>query len=206
VRVLERPVLVRQAKSPPDPGRILLTFDDGPDPNWTPRILDLLATAGCRATFFMVGLQALRHPGLVRRVVADGHEIGNHSWSHRNPWTMATPAARREVSDGAAAIADAAGIAPRYFRPPYGRVRACMIQQAEHHGERLMLWTLSARDWGLFGASCAAIKARLDRARAGDIVLMHDAPRGINRPDQLIRVLPDLLRRVTQHPPSPRSP
>jgi peptidoglycan-N-acetylglucosamine deacetylase len=200
VHVLERPALVRQAKSPPEPGRISLTFDDGPDPHWTPRILDLLATAGCRATFFMVGLQALRHPGLVRRVIAEGHEVGNHTWSHRNPWTMAAHAARREVSDGSAAVADAAGITPRYFRPPYGRLRACMIQQAERQGERLMLWTISARDWGPFGASRAAIKARLDRASAGDIVLMHDAPRGINRPDQLIQVLPDLLRRVTQQP------
>jgi peptidoglycan-N-acetylglucosamine deacetylase len=205
VRVLEHLARARQAKAPLDPGRIALTFDDGPDPHWTPRILDQLAAAGCRATFFMVGLQALRHPGLVRRVLADGHEIGNHTWSHRNPWTMPAHAARREVSDGSAAIADAAGIAPRYFRPPYGRLRACMIRQAEHHGEKLMLWTLSARDWGLFGASCAAIKARLDRARPGDIVLMHDAHRGINRPDQLIRVLPDLLRRVT-HQPLPRLP
>jgi peptidoglycan-N-acetylglucosamine deacetylase len=203
VRVLDRIGLVRRAKSAPDTGRIWLTFDDGPDAQWTPRVLDLLAAADCRATFFMVGLQAQRHPRIVRRVLAEGHEIGNHSWSHRNPWAMGTRAARREVSEGSAAIADVAGVAPRYFRPPYGRVRACMIEQAARLGETLMLWTVSARDWGPFGARCAAIKARLDRAGPGDIVLMHDAHRGINRPDQLIQVLPDLLQRAVC-PPSSR--
>lgn len=203
--VLERLEVVRRAKTPPDPGRIHLTFDDGPNPNWTPRFLDLLAAAGCTAIFFMLGVQASRYPHLVRRMLSDGHELGNHTWSHRHPWMMTPPVARREVVDGSAAIADAAGVAPRYFRPPYGRMRSCMIREAARRGESLMLWSISARDWGPFGASRAAITARLDRARPGDIVLMHDAPRSVNRPDQLIQVLPSLLQRATSLPTRPPS-
>jgi peptidoglycan-N-acetylglucosamine deacetylase len=190
------PSLAKRARSSLDRSRIRLTFDDGPDPDWTPRVLDLLAEAGCHAIFFLVGCEARRHPGLVRRMVDEGHTLGNHTWSHRHPWTTSKRVAQREVRDGAAAIADAAGAKPGYFRPPYGRLRHCMIHEAAQAGERLMLWSLSARDWGIFGRRADAIGARLDRARPGDIVLMHDACRGINRPDQLMAVLPRLLQRA----------
>jgi peptidoglycan-N-acetylglucosamine deacetylase len=192
--------LAKRARTSPDRARIGLTFDDGPDPDWTPRILDLLAEAGCHAIFFLVGCEARRHPGLVRRMVAEGHALGNHTWSHRHPWTTSARVARREVRDGAAAIADAAGDEPGYFRPPFGRLRRCMIHEATLAGERLMLWSLSARDWGVFGRRAQAIGRRLDKARPGDIVLMHDACRGINRPDQLVAVLPRLLERVASWP------
>jgi peptidoglycan-N-acetylglucosamine deacetylase len=186
----------KRARTSPDRGRIWLTFDDGPDPDWTHRILDLLAAAGCHAIFFMVGSEARRYPAVVRRIVREGHAVGNHTWSHRHPWMISRAAAQREVRDGAAAIADAAGVKPRLFRPPFGRLRSCMLDEAEQAGERLMLWNISARDWGVFGRRAEAIGARLDHARPGDIVLMHDARRGINRPDQLVAVLPRLLQRA----------
>jgi len=172
--------------------RVCLTFDDGPDPRWTPRILDLLAQANAPATFFMVGRRALDQPALVRRVMAAGHEIGNHSFSHRHPWTMAAAAAREEVRAGAAAIADLTGQAPQFFRPPHGRLRRCMTEEAEGAGQRLVLWSRSAIDWGPFG-SARAIARRLDPTQAGDIVLMHDGGFGINRPHELIEVLPAFL-------------
>jgi peptidoglycan-N-acetylglucosamine deacetylase len=186
----------KRARTSPDRGRIWLTFDDGPDPDWTPRVLDLLAAAGCHAVFFMVGREARRYPGIVRRVVREGHAVGNHTWSHQHPWMISGTVARREVRDGTSAIADAAGVKPRLFRPPFGRLRSCMLDEAEQSGEGLMLWNISARDWGVFGRRAEAIGARLDLARPGDIVLMHDAHRGINRPDQLVIALPRLLQRA----------
>src|SRR5687767_13033078 len=91
---------------------VYLTFDDGPDPDWTPRILDVLAQAGVHATFFMIGLEALKHVPLVRRIAAEGHCIGNHTFSHRHPWLLSTQEACKEVEIGARALQDILGFAP----------------------------------------------------------------------------------------------
>ena len=182
---------------PPEAGRVYLTFDDGPDARWTPRILDILAQANVCATFFVVGRFALEQVALVRRVAANGHELGNHTWSHRHPWTVLASTARKEVRDGAAAIADLIGRAPKFFRPPHGRLRRCMIEEAERGGQTLALWNHSAVDWGPLG-SARRIAHRLSAAQAGDIVLMHDGGRGINRPEELVKVLPEFLSNLSR--------
>ena len=169
-----------------------LTFDDGPDAEWTARILDILAQANVRATFFVIGRPARAQAPLLRRIAAHGHEIGNHTWSHRHPWTMLASAARKEVHDGAAAIADSIGQGARFFRPPHGRLRRCMIEAAECRSQKLVLWSRSAVDWGPLG-SARGITARLGAAQAGDIVLMHDGGGGINHPGELVKALPSFL-------------
>lgn len=171
---------------------VYLTFDDGPDPQWTPRVLEVLAAHGAAATFFMVGSRALAQPGLARAVVAAGHGLGNHSFSHRHPWTMSAAAARREVRDGAAALANACGRPPQFFRPPHGRLRRCMSDEAARGGQRVVLWDRTAIDWGPL-ARRAAIARRLGRVRPGEIVLMHDGASQHNHPEELLRVLPGLL-------------
>ncbi|HEY8540225.1 MAG TPA: polysaccharide deacetylase family protein [Steroidobacteraceae bacterium] len=171
---------------------IHLTFDDGPDPEWTPRCLDVLAQANAKATFFMIGEKARAHPEIARRIAADGHQIGNHTLTHAHPWRLSASRARAEVRDGAVAIADVLGIAPKFFRPPHGRRRRCMLEQAEMQGERILMWDVSAIDWGLLGTS-DRIAARLARVRDGQIVLMHDGRNRHNRPDQLLSVLPEFL-------------
>jgi len=188
------PLLVR---APADGRRVYLTFDDGPDAGWTPRVLDILAANNIRATFFVVGRAARRDAGIVRQVADAGHEVENHTWSHRHPWTMPPSAARREVRDGAAAIADLVGRKPKYFRPPHGRLRRCMIEEAEDGGQQVALWSLSAVDWGPLGYA-SGIATRLRAVRPGDIVLMHDGGRGINRPEELARVLPGFLETLVQ--------
>lgn len=177
---------------PPEARFVYLTFDDGPDPQWTPRVLDILAEAAVPATFFLVGRLAVRYPALVRRLAAEGHEAGNHTWSHRHPWTSLPSAARKEVHDGAAAIAGIIGRAPKFFRPPHGRLRRCMIEEAQRGGQTLVLWNHSAVDWGPLGFA-RRVAHRLNAARAGDIVLMHDGGRGINHPEELVKVLPEFL-------------
>ena len=175
--------------------RVYLTFDDGPDPEWTPRIMDVLDASGARGTFFVIGRAAERSGPLLRRLHASGHEIGNHTYSHRHPWTMSTARARREVRDGAESIAQALGQAPRWFRPPHGRLRQAMADEAQNGGQRVVLWTLSAVDWGPLG--CAErIAARLDHVDGGDIVLMHDGRNRHNRPEESLRVLPAFLRGI----------
>ena len=176
---------------------VYLTFDDGPDPRWTPQILDLLAQARMHATFFAIGECAQREPGLLRSVAAAGHAVGNHTFSHRHPWLMRSRAARAQVRDGAKALSDVLGREPLLYRPPHGRARPCMTDEARLHGERMVMWDRSAIDWGWLG-SASRIAERLARVRAGDIVLMHDGQNQHNRPDQLLGVLPEFLRELTQ--------
>jgi peptidoglycan/xylan/chitin deacetylase (PgdA/CDA1 family) len=171
---------------------VFLTFDDGPDPDWTPQILDLLSQANARATFFVIGEQALRAPALVRRIVAEGHAVGNHTFSHRHPWVMSEAQAAAQVQDGCSAISEVLGQTPRFYRAPHGRQRRCMTQAAAACGEITVDWQLSAVDWGPLGTA-ARIAARLARVAANDIVLMHDGRNRHNRPDELLRVLPAFL-------------
>jgi len=175
-------------------GRVHLTFDDGPDPTWTPRCLEHLAHANAHATFFVIGSQARKHPELVRRVVGEGHAIGNHTLTHAHPWRMRERRARAEVRDGADVLADILGFAPHYFRPPHGARRHCMIEEAQVLQQQLVMWDVSAIDWGPFGTS-SRIAKRLSRIQDGNIVLMHDGANQHNRPDQLLKVLPEFLER-----------
>ncbi len=177
--------------------RVYLTFDDGPDPRWTPQILDLLAQARMHATFFAIGEFAQREPALLRSIAAAGHAVGNHTFSHRHPWLMRSRAARAQVRDGAKALSDVIGREVFLFRPPHGRARPCMTDEARLHGERMVMWDRSAIDWGWLGTA-PRIAARLARVCAGDIVLMHDGRNEHNRPDQLLHVLPDFLRELAR--------
>jgi peptidoglycan-N-acetylglucosamine deacetylase len=172
-----------------------LTFDDGPDPNYTPQILDRLAAAGVRATFFLVGSAAVRHPALVRRIVTAGHEVANHTWNHRYPLLGGAAAAREEVTAGSDALAGITGQHPRYFRPPYGRLRRCQTEAAAELGQTVVLWSLSGKDWGPWGRA-ALISRRLARAQAGDIILLHDARWRYNRPWETLQVLPQFIARA----------
>lgn len=172
--------------------RCYLTFDDGPDGEWTPRFLDALARAGCRATFFVVGELAVRHGSLLRTALAAGHVLGNHGYRHRHPWTLSREQARREVRDGADAIAQATGVLPAWFRPAHGRLSRSIVDAASAHKQRIALWNLSAVDWGPF-ATRPRILARLRELCAGDIALMHDGPLRHNQPARTLDVLPPLL-------------
>jgi peptidoglycan-N-acetylglucosamine deacetylase len=176
---------------------VYLTFDDGPDPRSTPQILDLLAQAQMHATFFAIGEFAQREPALMRSVAAAGHAVGNHTLSHRHPWLMGSRAARAQVRDGAKALSDVLGREPFLYRPPHGRARPCMTDEARLRGERVVMWDRSAIDWGWLGTA-PRIAERLARVRAGDIVLMHDGRNQHNRPDQLLQALPEFLRELTR--------
>lgn len=177
---------------PDEAGHVFLTFDDGPDPRFTPLILDILAQASAYATFFLVGKDAIRFPSLVRRIAQEGHAVANHTWSHCHPWTISSRVARQEVSSASVALSDILGRSPRYFRPPHGRLRRCMMDQARELGQSVVMWRLSAVDWGPWGGP-ARIAKRLRAVQGGDIILLHDGRRRYNRPWDTVRVLPGFL-------------
>lgn len=174
-----------------------LTFDDGPDPEYTPRVLDILAAAGARATFYVVGMAAVRHAPLVRRMLKEGHEVANHTWGHLHPWRIRACTAREEVASVTRALEEITGQRPRYFRPPFGRLRRCMLEAAQEMDQQVVLWSLSGKDWGPFGRA-AAIARRIARTRAGEIILLHDARWRYNRPWAMLEVLPGFLARLDE--------
>jgi peptidoglycan/xylan/chitin deacetylase (PgdA/CDA1 family) len=175
----------------PDP-LVCLTFDDGPDPVYTPLILDLLAEHKVHATFFIVGESAQKYPHLVERMVSDGHALGNHTFHHHHPWTISAARARDEVMRTSDIIRALTGITPQWFRPPHGRLRKAMLEQCATLNLRTVLWNRSIIDWGPLGTTDGITK-RLESIAAGDIVLMHDGQRKHNRPHLVAQCLPEAL-------------
>lgn len=152
---------------------VALTFDDGPNPDATPRILDALAAADARATFFILGRHAERWPALVRRVHAEGHAIGNHGYYHRKLHFKSPAYVRDDLTRGADAIAHACGERPALFRAPHGFRSPWVNAVARSLGERVVGWTLGVWDSDRPGADAIA-RRTLDGARPGAILLLHD--------------------------------
>jgi peptidoglycan/xylan/chitin deacetylase (PgdA/CDA1 family) len=177
---------------------IALTIDDGPDPLWTPQMLDLLHSNGVRATFSLIGKQARAYPGLVRRIVAEGHGVCNHSMTHPQPFgALSTTAIHQQIVDAQSAITDAAGVAPVLFRAPGGDWTPAVLAAVASLALAPLGWDVDPRDWSRPGT--ATVTSRLLAARPGDILLCHDG--GGNRAqtvESLRTVLPALSRRGLQ--------
>lgn len=153
---------------------IALTFDDGPNPTLTPKLLDLLAAHHFKATFFVIGQNAADHPDILKRAVREGHEIGNHSWSHPNLAKMSDAAVRNEVQKTDDAIAAAIGKRPTLLRPPYGSITANQKRWIHNEfGYRIIIWDVDPLDWKRPGPSVVTSRI-LKETHAGSIVLSHD--------------------------------
>jgi peptidoglycan/xylan/chitin deacetylase (PgdA/CDA1 family)/LysM repeat protein len=159
---------------------VALTFDDGPRPDSTPAVLDVLRARGVTATFFVTGSNAARYPDLVRRIVAEGHAVGNHTWSHPDLSGLSPAGRVAEIERTTQAIVDATGTAPCFFRGPYGIHRSASIAgPAWERGMTVVGWTLDTRDWTTpAGWSPAFQRQIVDAATAPagahPIVLLHD--------------------------------
>ena len=155
---------------------LALTFDDGPDPDRTPALLDALAELGVPATFFVLGEHADKYPELCARIAREGHELGNHTYTHpylplRRSRDVATELARTDR-----AIENATGIVPTLARPPYGGRSPRNVQAFRAAGKRLVLWDVNSYDWK--GAPGIEVAERVvERVRPGSIILMHDGGR-----------------------------
>jgi peptidoglycan-N-acetylglucosamine deacetylase len=158
-----------------DSSAVALTFDDGPHPQGTPRVLELLHAADARATFFLVGEQVERFPALAAEVAAAGHEVAVHCFRHRNLMRLTPRAVRDDLDRAEAAIAGATGAVPRRYRPPYGILTVAALAHARRRGWETVLWRRDGHDWEA-AATPASIAARLlGRAHGGDVLLLHDA-------------------------------
>ncbi|HKH93691.1 MAG TPA: polysaccharide deacetylase family protein [Gemmatimonadaceae bacterium] len=179
---------------PGDEPVVSLTFDDGPNPRATPRILEVLRREGVRATFFVLGRHAERWPELVRRTALDGHQIGNHGYFHRKLHRRSPSYVRDDLTRGTEQIVRASGMRPRHFRAPHGFRNPWVTPIAASLGQRTVGWSLGVWDSACPGADVIASRA-VEGMHAGSILLLHDGD-GYD-PDgdrlQTAEALPDIL-------------
>jgi len=152
---------------------VALTFDDGPDPRFTPRVLDILKHYHIKATFFIVGQNAEKYPYLVRRIAREGHSIQNHTYSHPDLPGCNRKKASEELLKNEAVIKRLSGKSPRYFRPPKGLLDDEIIEISRAKGYRIVLWTVAVENSTLISAEDVAMST-LNRAQPGAILLAHD--------------------------------
>jgi peptidoglycan/xylan/chitin deacetylase (PgdA/CDA1 family) len=165
------------ARTLPGAPGVALTFDDGPHPEGTPAVLEVLARASARATFFMIGEQVERRPELAARVVADGHAVALHGYRHRLQLRLSAAELADDLQRGRAAIEDAIGASAdvRWHRPPYGIYSPVGLRTARCAGLSPLLWSRWGKDWRRL-TTPSRIAARATRGViAGDVILLHDA-------------------------------
>jgi peptidoglycan-N-acetylglucosamine deacetylase len=157
-----------------DGSYIAMTFDDGPDQKLTPKLLDLLAQHHIKVTFFVIGQNAAEHPDIVARAAKEGHEIGNHSWSHPNLGKMSDEAVRKQLRQTDDAIKAATGKRPTLIRPPYGSITTRQKRWInDEFGYRIVLWDVDPLDWKRPGPAVVTNRI-IKETRPGSIVLSHD--------------------------------
>lgn len=184
-----QPLYLKLTRGNPTVRTVALTFDDGPHPEFTPDLLAVLDRYNVKATFFVVGKMAERYPDLVRREVAAGHEIGNHTYHHVNVARLTEADAAAEWRAGEAAIMAITGERVKYCRPPGGRYDRAAVVAASGVGLTTVLWTDNSADY--LGLSPRRIEQRvLSRISNGGIILMHDGVR------QTIEVLPEIIEKL----------
>ncbi|WP_340688021.1 polysaccharide deacetylase family protein [Amycolatopsis coloradensis] len=169
--------------------QIALTFDDGPHPPYTGRILDILESYGVCATFFCVGLNAGARGEDLRRMAEQGHGVGNHTWSHPYLPDLSATELTDQLNRTGDVIADAFGTVPAFFRPPYGSRTPAVLRSLTNLGARLALWDVDTEDWAMPGPDVIA-RTVLRQTIPGSIVLMHDG--GGDR-SQTVTALPSVI-------------
>jgi peptidoglycan/xylan/chitin deacetylase (PgdA/CDA1 family) len=153
---------------------VCLTFDDGPHPVHTPRILDALKVARVPGTFFVVGERAAQYPDIIRRIVGEGHTLGHHTFFHREPSQTSTRALLTEVVKTRATLAEIVGREPALFRPPHGKLTVGKCWRLWRCKQTIVLWNVDPKDFACRTSGELRDWFRRHPVRGGDIVLLHD--------------------------------
>lgn len=172
---------------------IALTFDDGPDPEHTPRVLDVLRDCNVKGTFFLVGHKVELYPDIVRRIAAEGHEIGHHSFWHGNPRETSSRQLLAEVRQTLDALERVLGFRPPLFRPPHGKLRATAMLGLIAMAQGIVLWSRDPRDYRAESSRELCDTLLSDPYVDGDIILLHD--RIAHTPDALRAAIPAIQQR-----------
>jgi peptidoglycan-N-acetylglucosamine deacetylase len=166
-----------------------LTFDDGPNETFTPQILDVLARANVKATFFVLGSAVERSPELARRIVADGHRVANHSWDHANLTAVDADVLDEEIDKTTAVITAVTGVTPRCLRPPFGKTNDAVRVAARASGLAIANWSKDTRDYERPGVRSIVARA-IEGAVPGGVILFHDSGPDVS---QTVAALPAII-------------
>jgi len=152
--------------------KVALTFDDVPDPRFTPKVLDVLKRKGVHGSFFVMGNRAKRYPELVRRIHEEGHNIGNHSYNHPDYAKMSLGRMQDQVSRTENAIMNAVGFRPKFIRPPYGEIVPIQLEWAKRKGYTVVNWDVDSSDWRQLSAD-QVFRNVTRSVKPGSVILMH---------------------------------
>ncbi|KGE17252.1 polysaccharide deacetylase family protein [Paenibacillus wynnii] len=176
---------------------VALTFDDVPDPRFTPQLLDVLRRNHVRATFFVVGSRAKKHPELVARMVREGHIIGNHSYNHPQFRKLRMKEFKVQILRTENIIQNIAGYKPKLIRPPYGEITEQQLKWAKSQGYKVVNWNVDSQDWK--GLPKGEVKANiLSTAGKGAIILQHGGGGQGSHLEGSIQALPEVIAKMRQ--------
>lgn len=173
-----------------DKAGVYLTFDDSPHPVWTQRSMDVLERYDIKATYFLVGREAVRHAGIVKEIVRRGHTVGNHTYSHRSVAGLGAKDLEWEIVENGKRLSDLSGQNVKLFRPPWGRLDFRSAGYIILKGHQIVMWSLDSTDYKMAGAGAIMDWFEKVGVRAGEIMLFHDDN------EQTITALPDLIEKV----------
>lgn len=161
-------------KGPQNLNYVAITFDDGPNPVYTPYILDILEEYNVPATFFLIGKNAEQYPDIARRIVEEGHSIGNHTYSHKSLIPLSAHATYAQIKKAEKAIEDATGVRPTLFRPPRGVYSSYAMELMRNERYTMVLWDVSSEDWAELPPK-KIVSNIVKRVKPGSIILLHDS-------------------------------
>lgn len=171
-----------------DKMKIAITFDDGPHPKNTKRILDVLKKYNVKSTFFVVGVNVKNYPSALNQIVENGHEIGNHTYSHSVLKALSSEKIKKEIIDTEDALNEANVLAPKLLRPPCGLYDNKLLEIAKSKDYKIVLWTIDTKDWEHRPADEIVNKV-LGSIKSGDIILFHDYISGVNNTPRALEIL-----------------
>lgn len=175
---------------PVDKKQIFITFDDGPEPDVTPWVLDVLKREQVKATFFCVGNQIEKHPDIFKRIITDGHRIGNHTFRHENGWRTPAEAYKKSIDHTEKLIAQYT-TPSKLFRPPYGRITPAQVKLLKRAGYKIIMWSVLTGDFSNNLDTGKALTYLKKHIRPGDITVFHDSRKAF---ENLKTILPDYIR------------
>lgn len=179
----------------PSRRQVALTFDDAPDNQFTPQVLDVLKQQGVHATFFIIGRRAVQYPDVVRRIVKEGHAIGNHSYDHAQLTKLKPEQVAFQLAQTEQTLQQITGVSPRLFRPPYGAESTQVLQQIFNLGYKVILWDVDSLDWkGL--PTDQVIDNDLNHAHNGAIFLHHAGGGPAEDLSGTVKALPTIITRL----------
>lgn len=177
---------------------VALTFDDGPDPEITPQVLDILHQYGAKATFFVVADKAARYPDIIRRILTEGHTLGLHSRNHRHAWLTSPWATWREWENAGRMLEEITGSPLEWARPPWGTFNLALWFWLKKRGKRAVLWNVEGHDWQAERTPAGISERILKRVNEGSVIVLHDGGPTVGVRKNLLTVLPEICQVIVR--------